>query len=198
MICGLKMPAGMRKNDPFPEPISTPTTKASAGHDENISKGEILKRGLVSKAILEKAERYALDMFAYGQDLARSRGLILVDTKYEMGLTADGELIVIDEVHTPDSSRYWIAGSYDARLAAGVEPEGLDKEFVRRMIIDRGYDVDSNVDPAQFLTDQIRLAAADRYLELYTTMTGATPKVRSVNETEVLEILDDLSSNNQA
>lgn len=194
MICGLEMPPGMKKNEPFSKPISTPTTKASAGHDENLSKAEILARGLVPETVLEDAERYAFKMFSHGQRVARERGLILVDTKYEMGWTAEEELIVIDEVHTPDSSRYWVSDSYDARLSAGAEPESLDKEFVRRMIIDRGYDVNSSTHPAQFLTDEIRIAAAEKYLELYVKMTGETPDIRVVDENELLDVLAKLSA----
>jgi len=141
------MPEGMRKNEPFAAPIVTPSTKPDVGHDENISKDEILARGLATPAVLDRAEDYALRMFAHGQKLAEARGLILVDTKYEMGITADQELIVIDEVHTPDSSRYWLRATYDDRLANGSEPESLDKEFVRRMIVDNGYDITSSVHP---------------------------------------------------
>lgn len=179
-ICGITMPEGMVKNQILPEPIITPTTKPEVGHDRNVSKQEILEEGLVSPAIYAQVEDYALRMFAHGQHLAAQRGLILVDTKYEMGLTQEGELIVIDEVHTPDSSRYWIAESYEERLAAGEEPDSLDKEFVRRMLVNAGYDVDDDSqNPKNFMTDDIRVAAAQKYLALYERMTGKALMISS-------------------
>ena len=118
-ICGIEMPEGMKKNEILPTPIVTPTTKPEVGHDRNISKAEILEEGLVTPEVYEKVEAYALKMFAHGQAVAAKQGLILVDTKYEMGLTPEGELLVIDEVHTPDSSRYWVAASYQEKLKSG-------------------------------------------------------------------------------
>lgn len=171
-ICGMEMPAGMVKNEKFPENIVTPSTKPEFGHDDNISKADLLAQGLVSPEVYEKVEAYALKMFSHGQKVAAERGLILVDTKYEMGLTESGELIVIDEVHTPDSSRYWIADTYASRLAAGKEPESLDKEFVRGMLVKNGYNVDSDEDPQKYFTESIRVAAAQKYIGLYETMTG--------------------------
>jgi phosphoribosylaminoimidazole-succinocarboxamide synthase len=190
LICGIRMPEGMKKNERFPEPIITPTTKPTEGHDENVSRADILARGLMTEDVLDRAEDYARRMFAHGQNVASERGLILVDTKYEMGLGQDGELIVIDEVHTPDSSRYWMAESYAARMAAGAEPDGLDKEFVRRMIIDNGYRVGSDDHPARFLTDDIRVAAAEKYLRLYATVTGQAPELRAVREDELIGVLE--------
>jgi len=148
-----------------------------------------LQQGLVTQPVLEKAEQYALQMFALGQKVAREHGLILVDTKYEMGLTETGELIVIDEVHTPDSSRYWIADSYPARLAAGEEPESLDKEFVRRMIIANGYNVDSATDPRQFMTGDLCAAASERYLNLYKQMTGSALESQATDSHQITETL---------
>jgi phosphoribosylaminoimidazole-succinocarboxamide synthase len=171
-ICGITMPQGMKKNEPFAQPIITPSTKPDVGHDENISRDEILKRGLMTPPVLEAAEAYALRMFEQGQRIAAAHGLILADTKYEMGLTPDNALIVIDEVHTPDSSRFWIRETYAQRLAAGQEPESLDKEFVRRMIVESGYDITSSAHPKTFLTDAIRIEAARRYLSLRETITG--------------------------
>ena len=174
-ICGLTMPAGMKKDEKFPEPIITPTTKPTeAGeHDEAISREEIISQGLVSEEVYKLAEEYALKMFALGQKVASEHGLILVDTKYEMGIDADGNLIVIDEVHTPDSSRYWIADTYEERMAQGLPPEALSKEFVREAIVNQGYDVnDLSVNPAKFLHDDLRVEAAMRYIELYERMTG--------------------------
>jgi phosphoribosylaminoimidazole-succinocarboxamide synthase len=190
MISGIRMPPGMEKNEPFPHAISTPTTKATAGHDENISRAEILSRELATENVLQLAEQYAYKMFAHGQAVARARGLILVDTKYEMGLSDDGQLLVIDEVHTPDSSRYWIADTYHSRVSAGEEPESLDKEFVRRMVTERGYRVDSPDDPARFFTDEMRVAAAEKYIQLYATMTGKVPALRTVDQAEVAKVLD--------
>jgi len=174
-ICGISMPEGLVKNQILPEPIITPTTKPEIGHDRNVSKQEILDEGLVSPDVYEKVEQYALKMFAYGQAVAAAQGLILVDTKYEMGLTDDGELLVIDEVHTPDSSRYWISENYKEKLEKGEEPESLDKEFVRRMVVNAGYDVDDeSQNPKDFMTDEIRVSASQKYLELFERMTGST------------------------
>ncbi|MBT3349103.1 phosphoribosylaminoimidazolesuccinocarboxamide synthase [bacterium] len=174
-ICGLTMPAGMKKNQKFTAPIVTPTTKPTepGAHDESISREEILSQKIIAPEIWEKCEKYALKMFARGQEIAAERGLILVDTKYEMGIDADGNLIVIDEVHTPDSSRFWIADSYDARFNVGQEPEALSKEFVRSAIVDRGYDVDdADADPGKFLDDELRAEASARYIELFERVTG--------------------------
>jgi phosphoribosylaminoimidazole-succinocarboxamide synthase len=190
MISGITMPKGMRKNERFAKPILTPTTKPTVGHDENISKDEILTRGLTTSAVLDAAEDYALRMFEQGQKLAEARGLILADTKYEMGLTADNGLIVIDEVHTPDSSRYWIRERYADCLATGLEPESLDKEFVRRMIVENGYDIASSVHPKAFVTDPIRIEAARRYLSLFEAITGERIEPRLTNVHEIVALLD--------
>jgi phosphoribosylaminoimidazole-succinocarboxamide synthase len=189
-ISGVTMPTGMRKNERFARPIFTPSTKPTVGHDENVSKDEILRRGLVTPAVLEAAEDYALRMFEQGQKLAEAHGLILADTKYEMGITADSGLIVIDEVHTPDSSRYWIRATYEDRLAAGLEPESLDKEFVRRALIENGYDIASSVHPKTFLTDAIRIEAARRYLSLFAAVTGERIELRPTNVDEIVALLD--------
>lgn len=175
MICGIEMPEGMKKNQPFPAPIITPTTKPTAEgeHDENISSAEVVSRGLVEADVWKKAEEYALKMFALGQKVAAEHGLILVDTKYEMGITADGELIVIDEVHTPDSSRYWIADTYKGLFDAGNEPEALSKEFVRGALVQKGYNVDdAEADPSEYLDEELRAMAAEKYIELYERVTG--------------------------
>lgn len=190
VISGITMPKGMRKNEPFAAPIITPSTKPDVGHDENISRDQILARGLATRAVLDAAEDYALRMFAHGQKLAAARGLILVDTKYEMGLIPDGEMIVIDEVHTPDSSRYWLRETYGDRLANGLEPESLDKEFVRRMIVDNGYDITSSVHPKTFLTDDIRIEAARRYLRLFEAITGEAIEPRLASVDEIVALLD--------
>jgi len=192
VICGQTMPVGMKKNEPFPEIMVTPSTKpdaASGLHDVNVSREQILEMGLVEVAVLDKAYEYALRMFAHGQKIAAERGLILVDTKYEMGLAPSGELIVIDEVHTPDSSRYWIAETYADRMAAGAEPDGLDKEFVRRMVVGAGYDVDSDENPANYFNDDMRVAAGQKYLELYDIMTGEGIQIDDSGEKGIVECL---------
>jgi phosphoribosylaminoimidazole-succinocarboxamide synthase len=191
VISGITMPPGMRKSEAFSRPICTPSTKgAGATHDVNISKDEIIRKGLTTPALLDTAEDYALRMFAYGQAVAEKRGLILVDTKYEMGVTAENKLIVIDEVHTPDSSRYWVRATYNERFAAGLEPESLDKEFVRRMIVENGYDITSDVHPKIFLTDAIRVEAASRYLTLFETITGESIQPRLTTPQEIVAALD--------
>ncbi len=174
-ICGLQMPEGMKKNQKFDQPLITPTTKPTepGAHDEPISKEEIIAQGLVSAQMYKQVEEYALKMFTLGQKVAAERGLILVDTKYEMGIDNDGNLMVIDEVHTPDSSRYWIADSYQSRFEQNQEPDMLDKEFVRRMIVQSGYDVNNpNQNPSEFLTDELRITAAEKYIQLFEKMTG--------------------------
>jgi phosphoribosylaminoimidazole-succinocarboxamide synthase len=191
VISGIAMPKGMKKNEPFAKPIITPSTKPTIGHDENISRDDILQRGLMTPAVLETAEAYALRMFEQGQHIAATRGLILADTKYEMGLAADG-LIVIDEVHTPDSSRYWIRKTYQDRVAAGLEPDSLDKEFVRRMIVENGYDIVSSAHPKTFLTDAIRIEATRRYLDLFETITGESIEPRPTRVDEIVAMLDKL------
>ncbi len=166
-ICGIRMPDGMVKNQPFPENLLTPTTKAEAGgRDVNISRGEILDQNIVPEDIYIQAENIALKMFSHGQKIAAEKGLILVDTKYEMGLDENGQVIVVDEIHTPDSSRYWIRETYEARLNEGKEPDSLDKEFVRNMIVEAGYDVDSDDDPSKYMTDELKISAARKYLNL--------------------------------
>lgn len=189
-ICGIIMPEGMKKNEKFATPIITPTTKPEFGHDEAISREEILAQKLVTPQMYEQVEAYALKMFAHGQKVAAERGLILVDTKYEMGIDEEGNLMVIDEVHTPDSSRYWVEESYAARMAEGQEPEGLDKEFVRGMMVKGGYDVDSDENPKKYMTDEVRIEAAKKYIILYEKMTGKSFELKEIGSiTEALEKL---------
>jgi len=173
-ICGIEMPSGMRKNQKFPAPIITPTTKPTepGAHDEPISREEIISKNLVEKKIYEKIEKLALELFSIGQKIAAEKNLILVDTKYEFGLDEKNEPILIDEVHTPDSSRFWIKNSYEKNFAENLAPENLDKEFVRQKIVDAGYDVNSDENPKKFLTDEIRIFAAKKYLELFEKITG--------------------------
>ena len=182
VICGIEMPVEMKKNQKFDDYLVTPTTKPEQGHDEGVSKQQIFEKNLLQpfcedmclneEEIWDKIESTALKLFAYGQKIAKKHGLILVDTKYEMGVDSEGELVLIDEVHTPDSSRYWIRQTYKARFDNGLEPDSLDKEFVRRMIVEAGYDVDGDEDPSKYLNDDIRISASQKYIELYEKMTG--------------------------
>jgi len=165
---GFMLPEGLKKDQKFDTPILTPSTKAEYGkHDEPIARDAIVN-GLVEESIYAKAEEYALKLFAAGQEWAAKQGLILVDTKYEFGMV-NGELIVIDEIHTPDSSRYWIADDYEARFNAGEGQNMLDKENIRQWLIERGFSGEGTP-PA--LTDEIRVSLAERYIELYTKLTG--------------------------
>jgi phosphoribosylaminoimidazole-succinocarboxamide synthase len=166
-FCGHRLPDGLRKNDPLPAPILTPSTKAQGGagqggHDVSVSKDELLAMGRVTPAEFEEAGRLALALFAKGQAVCRARGLILADTKYEMGVAPDGRIVVIDEMHTPDSSRYWLASSYEARRAAGEEPESFDKEYVRRWLAAKGWKGDGPMPP---IPEDVRIEAARRYIE---------------------------------
>lgn len=165
--CGIRLPDGMVKNQVLEEPIITPTTKSDE-HDEPVSPDQILERGLVTPEVWERVERIALALFARGAEIAARQGLILVDTKYEMGLDSNGEIVLADEVHTPDSSRYWIAATYQQRQARGEEPENLDKEFLRLWLRERGIS-DDNIPE---LDDEIRVQVAERYIDLYQRVTG--------------------------
>jgi phosphoribosylaminoimidazole-succinocarboxamide synthase len=171
-IYGYTFPDGLRKNTPLPEPIVTPTTKPPPGssvHDEPITSEDVVARGLVEAAEWERITHVALELFRRGQEVAARAGLILVDTKYEFGHADDGELLLIDEVHTPDSSRYWVAETYAARLEAGEEPESLDKEVVRRAYADAGYTGDG--DPPAVPAD-VWTATSARYVDAYQRLTG--------------------------
>jgi phosphoribosylaminoimidazole-succinocarboxamide synthase len=168
--CGHPLPDGMHKHQRLEQALITPTTKAEHGaHDEPLSAAEIVARGLCSADELARISALCLELFAFGTRRAAERGLILVDTKYELGRTPEGELIFIDEIHTPDSSRYWYAGSYERALAAGGDPRALDKEHVRRELVARGYTGQGAPPP---LDDELRLEAARRYIEIYEQVTG--------------------------
>jgi len=170
VFCGHKLPEGLKKNQKLPASIVTPTTKAPKGeHDVSGSREEILATGLVTAKDFDEAAVLAMKLFEVGQRMAAERGLILVDTKYEFGRTKDGRLVVIDEIHTPDSSRFWQAATYEARFAAGQDPEPLDKDFVRRWYTAQGYKGDG---PAPALPDDIRVGAAERYIAAYELITG--------------------------
>ena len=169
-ICGVKLPEGLRENEKLPHPILTPTTKADAGHDENISHDEIIARGIVSAEVLEQVEKYALALFERGTEIAARHGLILVDTKYEFGLK-DGKVILIDEIHTPDSSRYFYAEGYEERLEKGEEQRQLSKEFVRRWLMDHGF-MGKPGQTVPEMTSEYCEEVSRRYIELYEHITG--------------------------
>jgi phosphoribosylaminoimidazole-succinocarboxamide synthase len=160
----------LRKNDPLPQPVITPTTKArDGGHDERITPAEIVERGLVAPEHWEAVCAAAIAVFQRGQAIARRSGLILVDTKYEFGLSPEGEVTLIDEVHTPDSSRFWLADTYEQRLAAGQEPDNFDKEFIRLYYAARGYRGEGEPFP---LPPDLAVQAAERYIRTYELLTG--------------------------
>ena len=169
--CGHRLPKGLRKHERLPEPLLTPTTKASkGGHDEPVSRADVLERGLVSEALYDRAAKLARELFREGQAFAESRGLILADTKYELGMDEAGTLVVADEIHTPDSSRYWYADSFEQVMREGGEPRALDKEYVRRWLVaERGYRGEGAPPP---LPDDVRCEAAARYIEAYERVTG--------------------------
>lgn len=169
-ICGVKLPEGLRENEKLPHPILTPTTKEDEGHDANISREEIISRGIVSKEDYEKMEKYALAIFERGSEMAAARGLILVDTKYEFG-KHNGDVILIDEIHTPDSSRYFYAEGYEERFAAGEPQRQLSKEFVRQWLISNGF-MGKEGQQVPEMTDAYCNEVSDRYIELYEHITG--------------------------
>ncbi|UII79841.1 phosphoribosylaminoimidazolesuccinocarboxamide synthase [Flagellimonas sp. CMM7] len=172
MLCGEPMAEGMKENDKFPEPIITPATKAEKGdHDEDISKVEILNRGIVSKADYEVLEKYTQALFQRGTEIAVKRGLILVDTKYEFGKTKDGQIVLIDEIHTPDSSRYFYADGYEERQARGDAQKQLSKEFVRQWLISNGFQgLEGQSVPE--MSDEYVESVSERYIELYESIMG--------------------------
>lgn len=169
-LCGVTMPEGMRENEKFPSPIITPTTKASEGHDLDISRAEIISTGLVSEADYTMLEKYTQALFARGSQMAADKGLILVDTKYEFG-KKDGVIYLIDEIHTPDSSRYFYAEGYKERLQKGEEQKQLSKEFVRQWLIERNFQgKEGQVVPP--MSDEFVSLVSERYIELYENITG--------------------------
>lgn len=171
-LCGVTLPEGMKENQKFPTPIITPTTKADEGHDENISKEEIIAKGIVSKEDYELMEKYTYALFQRGTEIAAKRGLILVDTKYEFG-KRDGKVYLIDEIHTPDSSRYFYAEGYEEKFAAGEPQRQLSKEFVRQWLIDHGFMGQAGQQVPE-MTDEFVQSVTDRYVELYEHIVGET------------------------
>ena len=169
-LCGEKMSEGMKENQKFPHPIITPTTKAEAGHDEDISKEEIIAQGIVSKEDYEQLEKYPLALYQRGCEMAAQKGLILVDTKYEFGKIGD-KIILMDEIHTPDSSRYFYADGYEDRLAKGEEQRQLSKEFVRQWLIRNGFQGQTGQKVPE-MTEEYCNSVSGRYIELYEHITG--------------------------
>ena len=185
MLCGVEMPSGMKENDKFPEPIITPATKAEQGdHDEDISKEEILKRAIVSKEDYEILEKYTRDLFKRGTEIAAKRGLILVDTKYEFGKNADGEIVLIDEIHTPDSSRYFYADGYRERQDKNEPQKQLSKEFVRQWLIENNFQgKEGQILPE--MSDEYIESVSERYIELYEKITGEAFVKSDINNIEI-------------
>ncbi len=194
-ICGVAMPEGLKENDKFPEPIITPTTKADNGsHDEDISRKEILAKSIVSEEDYLILEKYTTALYKRGTEIASDRGLILVDTKYEFGKTKNGKIVLIDEIHTPDSSRYFYADGYQERQDKGEEQKQLSKEFVRRWLIENGF---QGLEGQQIpdMTDEYIESVSERYIELYENILGekfvkaAITNINKRIEMNVLEFL---------
>ncbi|MBQ6549440.1 MAG: phosphoribosylaminoimidazolesuccinocarboxamide synthase [Prevotella sp.] len=191
-LCGVKLPEGMKENERFPEPIITPTTKADEGHDMNISKEEIIAQGIVSAEDYAIMEDYTRKIFQRGQEIAAKRGLILVDTKYEFG-KRDGKVYLIDEIHTPDSSRYFYADGYEEKLAKGEPQRQLSKEFVRQWLIEHNF----MNEPGQVMpeiTDEYAESVSDRYIELYENIVGEKFERETSNEDIAQRIEKNVSS----
>jgi phosphoribosylaminoimidazole-succinocarboxamide synthase len=195
ILCGVPMPEGLKENDPFTKPIITPTTKADNGsHDEDISREAILSKGIVSEEDYLVLEQYTRALFQRGTEIAASRGLILVDTKYEFGKTKDGQIVLIDEIHTPDSSRYFYAEGYQERQDRGEEQKQLSKEFVRRWLIENGFQGQEGQQIPE-MTDSYIESVSERYIELYENILGekfVKADISNINERiekNVLEFL---------
>lgn len=196
-ICGVPLPEGLHENDRLPHPIITPTTKADEGHDQDISREEIIASGLVSDKDWEQVEQYALKLFAIGTQMAAEKGLILVDTKYEFG-KADGKIILIDEIHTPDSSRYFYAEGYEERQRLGQPQRQLSKEFVRQWLIQNGF-MGRPGEKVPEMTPEVCNSISERYIELYEKLTGqqfvkeTSEDISRRIETNVLDCLYNLA-----
>ncbi|OXA75667.1 phosphoribosylaminoimidazole-succinocarboxamide synthase [Flavobacterium aquidurense] len=196
-ICGVTMVEGLKENDKFPEPIITPTTKADNGsHDEDISREDILAKGIVTEEDYIVLEKYTRDLFQRGTEIAASRGLILVDTKYEFGKTKDGVIVLIDEIHTPDSSRYFYAEGYHERQEKGEEQKQLSKEFVRRWLIENGFQGQEGQQIPN-MTDEYIESVSERYIELYENILGekfVKADINNIDERINKNVLDYLNS----
>ncbi|MFR3853115.1 MAG: phosphoribosylaminoimidazolesuccinocarboxamide synthase, partial [Odoribacter splanchnicus] len=186
-LCGLPLPEGMRENQKFDSPLITPTTKADEGHDENISKEEIIAQGLVSREDYELMEKYTYALFQRGTEIAAEKGLILVDTKYEFG-KKNGRIYLIDEIHTPDSSRYFYAEGYEERFAKDEKQKQLSKEFVREWLMDNGFQGQAGQKVPE-MTPAVVAGITDRYIELYEHITGQ--KFVKADSTHVLKRIED-------
>lgn len=193
-LCGKSLPDGLRQNSRLPEPILTPATKADEGHDEDISRRQILERGTLDAETFDRLRDAALRLFERGTELARERGLLLVDTKYEFGRSPGGDLVLIDEVHTPDSSRYFYADSYEELLERDEPQRQLSKEFVREWLMDQGFQGRSG-ETVPDLPDELRRRVARRYIELFETVTGRTfePDTHPDPETRIRERMHELA-----
>jgi phosphoribosylaminoimidazole-succinocarboxamide synthase len=169
-FCGHPLPEGMKKHQRLPEPIVTPSTKAAKGdHDVSASRDEILELTGMPAADFDRAADMAIRLFSFGQQVCAERGLILVDTKYEFGKTPDGRVVIIDEIHTPDSSRFWFSNTYDERFSSGLDPESFDKEYVRRWLVSKGFKGDGAI---PVIPDEVRIEAVRRYATAVETITG--------------------------
>lgn len=198
ILCGIAMPDGMKENDKFPEPIITPATKAGMGdHDEDISREDILKRGIVSEEDYLQLEDYTRKLFKRGSEIADERGLILVDTKYEFGKTKKGKIVLIDEIHTPDSSRYFYAEGYELRQKNSEPQKQLSKEFVRQWLIENGFQgLEGQQVPE--MSDEYIQTVSERYIELYENITGETfikADVSNINERIEKNVLKYIQNN---
>lgn len=193
MLCGVQLPEGMKENDPFPQPIITPATKADEGHDMDISREEIIRQGIVPEAEYLKLEEYTRKLYAFGVEYARRRGLILVDTKYEFG-NRNGEIILIDEVHTPDSSRYFYLDSYEENQQKGLPQKQLSKEFVRQWLIENGFQGKEG-QQVPVMTDEYVESVSQRYIHLYEIITGQKFVGESTNDVfdKTVAALDEIS-----
>lgn len=188
VLCGVSLPEGLKENDKLPSPIITPTTKASEGHDEDISREEIIKQGIVTEEHYKELERITLALYARGQEMANKMGLILVDTKYEFGLY-DGKVMLMDEIHTPDSSRYFYLEGYEQRQQNNEEQKQLSKEFVRRWLIENGFQGKEG-QQVPTITDAWINEISERYIELYEKVTGLTFVKQDTDEGEVEAAVD--------
>ena len=183
LLCGVEMPDGMKENEAFPVPIITPATKAEEGHDEDISREEIIRQGIVRESDYIQLEKYTRALFQRGTELAAQKGLILVDTKYEFGKTAEGKIVLIDEIHTPDSSRYFYAEDYSERQAANEPQKQLSKEFVRQWLIANGFQgLEGQSVPD--MSDEYITEVSNRYIELYENITGKSFEKANLEQIE--------------
>ena len=197
-LCGVDMPEGMIENNPFPQPIITPATKVENGHDEDISREDIIAKGIVNEKDYLQLEKYTRSLFQRGTEIAQKRGLILVDTKYEFGKTTDGKIVLIDEIHTPDSSRYFYSEGYQQRQDRGEAQQQLSKEFVRQWLISNGFQgLEGQKTP--HMSDEYIQSVSDRYIELYEKITGETfvkapiDNIQERIESNVLEYLKSIA-----